>query len=154
MVVVITCVGNHYSSPSSPFYHPTHPSRSPPPHSLSHTPPSSSRLQPNQRLQRRVLLSRAVQEKMAAVSRSCLHICQELTVQEKMGSMVCCFFWVFFYIIVFKTVCVGDCCFLGSLCFTILAFKAMFSDIISSDFMWRFDYLHGCLVSCEGRKVL
>lgn len=39
------------------------------------------------RLQRRVLLNRAVQEKMAAVSSSVLHICQKMTVQEKMRSL-------------------------------------------------------------------
>lgn len=41
---------------------------------------------------------------MAAVSRSCLHICQEVTVQEKMGSLVCCFPTSFFS----KPACAGD----------------------------------------------
>lgn len=84
VVVVITCVGIIITMhPSTvPFAPPTP------------TPDCS----PNQKLQRRVLLSRAVQEKMAAVSRSCLHICQELTVQEKMGSVVCrVFFLTSFY---------------------------------------------------------
>lgn len=45
---------------------------------------------------------------MAAVSRSCLHICQELTVQEKMGSVVCRVF--FFNIVLFQPACVGDAC--------------------------------------------
>lgn len=83
--------GDHYLSPAphSPSPH----SGSLPPHSgsllFSHTPLPPRRLQPNQKLQRLVLLSRAVQEKMAAVSRSCLHICQKVTVQEKMGFVVC-----------------------------------------------------------------
>lgn len=41
------------------------------------------------RLQRWDLLNRAVQEKMAAVSRSAVHICQKVTVQEKMRSRAC-----------------------------------------------------------------
>lgn len=41
------------------------------------------------RLQRWDLLNRAVQEKMAAVSRSAVHICQIVTVQEKMRSRAC-----------------------------------------------------------------
>lgn len=40
---------------------------------------------------------------MAAVSRSCLHICHEVTVQEKMGSLLC---WIF-NITLFNPACVG-----------------------------------------------
>lgn len=51
--------------------------------------PSPTRLQPIPRLQRRVLLSGALQEKMVAVSNPCLHICQEVAGQEKMAPLAC-----------------------------------------------------------------
>lgn len=124
MVVVITCeeiIICHPAliltppSPTPPLSLPS-PTNSPSlcsSMSLSLSPPPQ-RLQPNQNLQRRVLLSRAVQEKMAAVSRSCVHICQEVTVQEKMGS------WVFSFSTFSKPACVGDgwlCSVLFPLCF-------------------------------------
>lgn len=65
------------------------------PHPTNNNNSSSSSPEPVSvpaRLQRWDLLSGAVQEKMAAVSRSAVHICQKVTVQEKMRSRACsCF---------------------------------------------------------------
>lgn len=76
---------------------------------------------------------------MAAVSRSCLHICQEVTVQEKMGSPVCWFSISSFS----KPACVGDGWLCSSLCSIIFAFKCSCSESI------LFDFSDGWMLLCD-----